>query len=64
MGMCTMRMSEDRREWFHQRLIGLKDVIKTSKDKREHEVIKGEIQYLETMLRADEFCTYSDYPIF
>lgn len=58
-----MRMSSIRREFLYERLISLKNIIKDY-DGNKKKKIQGEIDYIENMLRADEFSTNSEYPVF
>jgi hypothetical protein len=61
--VMDMRMSSIRREFLYERLISLKNIIKDY-DGNKKKKIQGEIDYIENMLRADEFSTNSEYPVF
>lgn len=56
-------MSNTRRDFLYQRLMALKIMIKDYQIEHQ-EAVQGEINYIENTLRADEFSTYNEYPIF
>lgn len=58
-----MRMDENKRNTFIERLMALESML-YDYEKEDQARIKGEITYIKGILRADEFSSCCEYPVF
>lgn len=56
-------MEENKREVFRERLMTLEAML-YNYEEASQDRIKGEIKYINNILRADEFSSCCEYPVF